>query len=217
MPTRLGALELEIPGREATKVKVMGRNARRPAVACELKLELHLILLDWFATYRARLTDAGPARRAVRSSRRQLSSANRFSSLVPKNLLVRHGVSVLSNLAALELPRGIAAQVEMKLVYSRCRVRAVELEFDLHLGTRHCLATHRAGLFASRSAGDAVISSRGQFSSANCFSGLLTQQRLIGHCPSSPEGANSIAFDDRMLSVTIGNSGKNFAARAHSR
>jgi hypothetical protein len=98
--------------------------------------------------------------------------------------------------------------VEMKSVYSRCRVRAVELEFDLHLGTRHCLATDRAGLFASRSARDAVITSRGQFSSANCFSGLFTQ-RLIGHCPSSPEGANSIAFDDRIPSITIGNSGKN--------
>ena len=93
--------------------------------------------------------------------------------------------------------------MEMKLVYSRCRVRAVELEFDLHLGTRQRLATDRAGLFASRSAGDAVITSRGQSSSANCFSGLLTQQRVIGHCPSSPERANSIAFDDRILSVTM--------------
>ena len=93
---------------------MMALNARRPAVAYELKLELHLISLDWFATYRAGLTDAGSARRAVRSSLRQLSSANRFSSLVPKNVLVGHGVSVLSNLAALELPRGIAAVVEMK-------------------------------------------------------------------------------------------------------
>ena len=108
-------------------------------------------------------------------------------------------MSVLSSLAALELPRGIAALMEIKSVYSRCRVRAVELEFDLHLSARQCLATERAGLFASRSAGDAVITSRGQFSSANCFSGLFAQ-RLIGHCPSSPEGANSIAFDDRMPS-----------------
>ncbi len=184
-PTRL---KLGLPDREATKVKMMALNARRPAVAYELKLELHLISLDWFATYRAGLTHAGSARRAVRSSRRQLSSPNRFASLVPKNLLVGHGVSVLSNLAALELPRGIAALVEMKLVYSRCRVRAVELEFDLHLDTRQCLATEGAGLFASRSAGDAVIASRGQFPSANCFSGLFTQQRLIGHCPSSPGG-----------------------------
>jgi hypothetical protein len=116
-----------------------------------------------------------------------------------------------SNLGALELPCSIAALVEMKLVYSLCRVRAVELEFDLHLDMRHCFATYRAGLFASRSAGDAVIISRGQFSSANCCSGPFTQ-RLIGHCPSSPEGANGIAFSNRMLSVAIGNSGKMFAA-----
>ena len=116
-----------------------------------------------------------------------------------------------SNLGALELPRGIAALVEMKLVYPRCCVRTVELEFDLHLDMRHCFATYRAGLFASRSAGDAVIISRGQFSSANCCSGPFTQ-RLIGHCPSSPEGANSIAFSNRMLSVAIGNSGKMFGA-----
>jgi hypothetical protein len=66
----------ELPGREATEVNVMALNVRRPAVAYELNLELHLISLDWFATYRAGLTDAGSARCAVRSSRRQLSSAN---------------------------------------------------------------------------------------------------------------------------------------------
>jgi hypothetical protein len=69
----------------------MALNVRRLAVAHELNLELYLISLDRFATYRAGLTDAGPARRAVRSSRRQLSSANRFSSLVLKNGLVGHG------------------------------------------------------------------------------------------------------------------------------
>ena len=72
-----------------------------------------------------------------------------------------------SNLGALKLPRGIAALVEMKFVYPTCRSTAVELEFDFHLGTRHCLATDPAGLFASRSAEDAVIVSRGQFSSAS--------------------------------------------------
>ena len=92
-----------------------------------------------------------------------------------------------SNLGALELPRGIAALVEMKCVYPTCRATAVELEFDFHLGTRHCLATDPAGLFASRSAADAVIISRGQFPSANCCSGLFTQ-RLIGHCPSPRRG-----------------------------
>jgi hypothetical protein len=45
-PTRLGALERGIPGHEATKVKVMALKARRPAVAYELKRELHLISLD---------------------------------------------------------------------------------------------------------------------------------------------------------------------------
>jgi hypothetical protein len=69
----------------------MALNVMRLTVARELNLELHLISLDRFATYRAGLTDAGPARRAVWSSRRQLSSANRFSSLVLKNGLVGHG------------------------------------------------------------------------------------------------------------------------------
>jgi hypothetical protein len=69
----------------------MALNVRRSAVAYKLNLELHLISRDGFATYHARLTDAGPARRAVRSSRRQLSRANRFSSLVTKNGLVGHG------------------------------------------------------------------------------------------------------------------------------
>jgi hypothetical protein len=61
MPTRLGALELALPGREATKVNVMALNVRRLAVAHELNLELYLISLDRFATYRAGLTDAGSA------------------------------------------------------------------------------------------------------------------------------------------------------------
>jgi hypothetical protein len=69
----------------------MALNVRRSAVAYKLNLELHLISRDGFATYHAGLTDAGSARRAVRSSRRQLSSANRFSSLVTKNGLVGHG------------------------------------------------------------------------------------------------------------------------------
>jgi hypothetical protein len=76
----------------------------------------------------------------------------------------------------------------MKSLYSRCRAMAIEFEFDLHLGTRQCLATDRAGLFASRSTEHAVITSRGHFSSANCVSGLFTQPRLVGHCPSSPGG-----------------------------
>jgi hypothetical protein len=35
---------LELPGREATEVKVMALNVRRPAIAYELNLELHLNL-----------------------------------------------------------------------------------------------------------------------------------------------------------------------------
>jgi hypothetical protein len=83
-------IEFELPGREATEVNVMALNARRPAVAYELNLELHLISLDRFATYRAGLTDAGSARRAVRSARWQLSGANRRSSSVAKNGFVGH-------------------------------------------------------------------------------------------------------------------------------
>ena len=90
MPTRFDELELALPGREATEVNVMALNVRRSAVAYKLNLELHLISRDGFATYHAGFTDAGSARRAVRSSRRQLSSANRFSSLVTKNGLVGH-------------------------------------------------------------------------------------------------------------------------------
>lgn len=39
----------------------MALNVRRLAVAHELNLELYLISLDRFATYRAGLTDAGSA------------------------------------------------------------------------------------------------------------------------------------------------------------
>jgi hypothetical protein len=81
---------------------------RAEAGSKELNLEQHLTSLDRFAAYYTSLAGARCSPRAVRSSRRQLSSANRCSSSVAKSGLVGHGVSVLSNLAALELPRGIA-------------------------------------------------------------------------------------------------------------
>ena len=56
----------------------------------ELNLDLQLVPLDRVAANRARLTDSGSAPRAVRTSQRQLSSANRFSGLVSKNRLVGH-------------------------------------------------------------------------------------------------------------------------------
>jgi hypothetical protein len=84
----LGALEF--PSGEATDVNVILVRAKRRADACELHLELQLIQLDRFAAYRAALTDPWSAPRAIRSSRRQLSGANRFSGLLSKNGLVGH-------------------------------------------------------------------------------------------------------------------------------
>ena len=61
---------LELPGREAAEVNMEPRNSRRSAVVGELNLELYLIQLDRYATYRAGIIDPRPGPRAVRTSGR---------------------------------------------------------------------------------------------------------------------------------------------------
>jgi len=82
---------LELPGGGASDVDVELIESRAVAVAGELHLELHVIFRDDLAANLAARTDPRPAPGTVRSSGRQLSSADYFSGFYTQDLLVGHG------------------------------------------------------------------------------------------------------------------------------
>jgi hypothetical protein len=60
-------------------------------------------------------------------------------------------------------------------------VLPVELELDLHLVARHRFAADHAGPSAPCRVEHAVRTSRWQLPAANCFSGLLSENRFVRH------------------------------------
>jgi hypothetical protein len=81
----------------------------------------------------------------------------------------------------LELPRDIASVVKMILVESGRPVAPVEPELDRHLVARQWFATDNAGPSAPWRTEHAVRTSRWQLPTSDRFSGLLSEDRLVGH------------------------------------
>jgi hypothetical protein len=85
-------------------------------------------------------------------------------------------------LCALELPHQVAPGVEVvRVSQPRGRVRRLKLSRQLHLIPSQQLTAQRARPAKSKSAQRAVRSSRWQLRSADRFSRLLPEERLVGH------------------------------------
>src|SRR5262245_27169498 len=85
------------------------------------------------------------------------------------------------DLRALELPRREAVCVEMEQV-ATWRIRAPgELKLVLHLGTRDRQPAHRALSAAAGAAVRPVRTPAGELPVVDCCSGLLSEERFVGH------------------------------------
>jgi hypothetical protein len=81
-------LALALPRHEASGVEMVFVQFGNFAVAPELRLKLHLIPPQCFATQRTRLTAPGTTHDSVRILRRQLSILDQFAGLLAESAIV---------------------------------------------------------------------------------------------------------------------------------
>jgi hypothetical protein len=117
-------------------------------------------------------------------------------------------MSAPSILGALELPRGIAWVVKMILIQSRRPIVPVELELNLHLVVRQRFPTERARPAASRHTEKAVRISRRQLPTADRFSGLFSEYRLVGHASLPDLEARAVRAESHEADAELASTGE---------